>query len=89
MTTMPNNAKYSPNDWPIMYFPICSKMNLIGQEMNEIQDFDCRCTKNSIPKWSCAPNTDISQGGKRSQYLVHVITLGCPQSIIKISIQSV
>jgi hypothetical protein len=50
ITTTPNNAKHSPNDSPILYFPICSEMNLIRQEMGEIQDFDCRCAKKGIPK---------------------------------------
>jgi hypothetical protein len=37
LTTTPNNAKHSPNDSPILYFPICSEMNLIRQEMSKIQ----------------------------------------------------
>jgi hypothetical protein len=52
MSTRPNNAKHSPNDSPIMYFPICSEMGLIGREMSEISDFDCRCAQEVIAKYS-------------------------------------
>jgi hypothetical protein len=52
MTTTPNNAKHSLNDSPMLYFAICSEMNLIGQEMGEIQDFDCRFAQKAYLKWS-------------------------------------
>jgi hypothetical protein len=42
-------------------------MNLIRQEMSEIQDFDCRCDKKSIPKVITSSLMDSTN--KDKQYL--------------------